>query len=404
LLISFFPRSVTKCMRVIAVTPAVPHPFGDTAAKWSFVLIRELLKRGHEVVSLTAGGDPPARVREAEQLLRQTGADGRLKFIYRPLQPSCSFLGRKIHSFRQPFSELLRDHEFMAELRRALAGGYDVLHLEQLFTGWVGLDVPRALLNIHHFEIIDWEDRRLETLGERKNLLQMTRATKQIVQQTRNMRMFSHRLLEKARTINSTARYWVLPFALDMSLYPLAPKFEAPVLGLIGSMHWLPSRSAGERLLTRIWPLVKRRVPSAKLFVAGWNAAMHLSKYLPLPDVEIAENLPHPSDFFSRVAVLAYAPSRGSGMKIKILESMAYGVPVVTTWEGVEGLDYENGVHCWVKEDDNALAEKISVLLKDCHARKRMREAARSLLDQRYSAVPVVNQMMEVYSSIAGDR
>ncbi len=349
-------------MRVIAVTQAVPHPFGDTAAKWSFVLIRELLKRGHEVVSLTAGADPSARVREAEHLLRQTGADGRLKFIYRPLQPSCSYLARKLHSIREPYSEFLRDREFMAELRRALAGGYEVLHLEQLFTGWVGLGIPRTLLNIHHFEIIDWG------------------------------------------TINPTARYWVLPFALDMSLYPLAPMVEAPVLGLIGSMHWLPSRSAGERLLTRIWPLVKHRVPKAKLFVAGWNAGKYLGKYLPLPDVEIAENLSHPSDFFSRVAVLAYAPSRGSGMKIKILESMAYGVPVVTTWEGVEGLDYENGVHCWVDEEDSVLAEKISVLLDDRQARKCMRETARSLIDQRYSARPVVNRMMEVYSIIVEDK
>jgi len=391
-------------MRVIAVTQAVPHPFGDTAAKWSFVLIRELLKRGHEVVSLTAGADPSARVREAEHLLRQTGADGRLKFIYRPLQPSCSYLARKLHSIREPYSEFLRDREFMAELRRALAGGYEVLHLEQLFTGWVGLGIPRTLLNIHHFEIIDWEKRQQVTMGQRKNLLQMSRATTQIVQRSHNMRMFSPRLLEKARTINPTARYWVLPFALDMSLYPLAPMVEAPVLGLIGSMHWLPSRSAGERLLTRIWPLVKHRVPKAKLFVAGWNAGKYLGKYLPLPDVEIAENLSHPSDFFSRVAVLAYAPSRGSGMKIKILESMAYGVPVVTTWEGVEGLDYENGVHCWVDEEDSVLAEKISVLLDDRQARKCMRETARSLIDQRYSARPVVNRMMEVYSIIVEDK
>jgi polysaccharide biosynthesis protein PslH len=391
-------------MRVIAVTPAVPHPFGNTAAKWSFALIRELLKRGHKVVSLTAGADPPARVREAEQLLRQTGADGRLKFIYRPLQPSCSFLVRKIHSIREPYSEFLRDREFMADLARALAGGYDVLHLEQLFTGWVGLDIPRTLLNIHHFETIDWENRQLETLSQRKNLLQMSRATKQIVQRSHNMRMFSPRLLEKARSINLAARYWVLPFALDMSLYALTPMVEAPVLGLIGSMHWLPSRSAGERLLTRIWPLVKRRVPTAKLFVAGWDAGKYLGKYLPLPDVELAENLSHPSDFFSRVAVLAYAPSRGSGMKIKVLESMAYGVPVVTTWEGVEGLDYENGVHCWVDEEDSVLAEKISALLDDPQARKRMREAARSLIDRRYSATPVVNQLMEVYSTIVEDK
>jgi glycosyltransferase involved in cell wall biosynthesis len=216
--------------------------------------------------------------------------------------------------------------------------------------------------------------------------------------------MFSSRLLDKARTINPCARYWVLPFALDLNLYPMGPIVKAPVLGLIGSMHWIPSRSAGERLLTRIWPLVKRRVPEAKLVVSGWNAVRYLGKYLPLPDVEIAENLAHPSEFFSRVAVLGYAPSRGSGMKIKVLESMAYGVPVVTTWEGVEGIDYENGIHCWVEEEDEALAERISLLLMNPQARKHTREAARGLIEERYSAQPVVDRMLEIYSAIAGEK
>jgi glycosyltransferase involved in cell wall biosynthesis len=387
-------------MKIIIATPAVPHPFGDTAAKWFFVLIKELLKRGHDVVSLTAGGDPRVRVCEAEQLLRQSGANGHLKFVYHPLQTDCGLLARKYYSLRQPYSEFLRDRKFMDEVRLALAEGYDIFHLEQLFTGWAGLGIPRALLNIHHFEIIDWEDRHLQCLAERKALLQMKRATAQIVRQTENMRMFSPRLLEKARSINPRAHYWVLPFALDMSQYLMPPFVQAPILGLIGSMHWVPSRSAGERLLTRIWPLVKSRVPAAKLLIAGWNSVKYLGKYLPLPDVEIKENLPHPSDFFSRVAVMAYAPSRGSGMKIKVMESMAYGVPVVTTWEGVEGLEYENGVHCWVAEEDEVLADRISLLLTNLQARQCMREAARSLIDDHYSARPVVDRLLDIYSAV----
>ena len=53
-----------------------------------------------------------------------------------------------------------------------------------------------------------------------------------------------------------------------------------------------------------------------------------------------------------------YAPSRGSGMKIKILEAMAFGVPVVTTGEGVEGLPAVDGVHAGVCEDDAGLIER----------------------------------------------
>ena len=56
-------------MKVIIVTPAVPHPFADTAARWCFVLIKELISRGHQVVCLCATGENPKIIAEAKELL-----------------------------------------------------------------------------------------------------------------------------------------------------------------------------------------------------------------------------------------------------------------------------------------------------------------------------------------------
>ena len=197
----------------------------------------------------------------------------------------------------------------------------------------------------------------------------------------------SPRVLAGAQQISARPDYTVIPFALDVSLYPLQPATADPVVGLLGSMHWFPSRSAAERLVTRIWPLVKRRVPNARLLIGGWNARRYLER-LEGPDITLVENLAHPTDFFSRVAVMAYAPARGTGMKVKVLESMAYGVPVVTTAEGAEGLACEDGIHCSIREDDDALAEAIVEQLGDDKGRRTMREAARVLVEERYSREP----------------
>jgi len=215
----------------------------------------------------------------------------------------------------------------------------------------------------------------------------------------RQIRVVSQRLLARARQINARAEYTVVPFALDVSLYPLQPATAEPVVGLLGSMHWLPSRSAGERLITRIWPRVKRRLPNARLLIGGWNARRYLER-LQGPDITLVENLAHPTDFFSRVAVMAYAPARGTGMKVKVLESMAYGVPVVTTAEGAEGLACENGVHCSIREDDEGLAEAIVSQLSDDTSRRTMREAARTLVEARYSREPFLAQMMALYDRV----
>ncbi len=391
-------------MKIIVVTPAVPHPFGDTAARWFYVLITELLARGHEVVALAVTEEREERISEAKQWLSKQGAKsgGRLTLHCHRLQVDSFALRRKWQNLVRPRSEMIQDSALTGLLARELAKGYDVLHLEQMSTGWFGLGVPRALLNVHFFDVIDWAEKENMGFGERKELWQARRATRHLLRGIQNIRLLTPRLKETAESINpnSNSRYWVVPLALDPALYDLQPPAAQPVVGLIGSMHWEPSRSAAQRLITRIWPLVKRDCPEAKLYIAGWNAAKHLQKYASGQDLTLEENLAHPSNFFSKAAVMVYAPSRGSGMKVKVMEAMAYGVPVVTTWEGVEGIDYENGRECWVAETDEDLAGKVSRLLANSVERRQMRDAARVLIEEHYSPRPVLDKMMEVYRQI----
>ena len=385
-------------MRIIVVTPAVPHPFGDTAARWFYVLITELLARGHEVVALAATEEPDERISEVKQWLSKRG--GQLTLHCHRLKVDSVTLRRKWQNLVRPRSELLQDSTLTGLLQQELAKGYDVLHLEQMSTGWLGLDVPRALLNVHFFDVIDWAGMQNMGFRERKALWQARRATRHLLHGINNIRLLTPRLKEMAASINPKGRYWVVPLALDTALYAMQPPAQEPVVGLIGSMHWEPSRSAAERLITRIWPLVKQGFPQAKLYVAGWNAAKYLQKHSSRQDLTLAENLAHASDFFSKAAVMVYAPSRGSGMKVKVMEAMAYGVPVVTTWEGVEGIDYQNGRECWVAETDEKLAGKVCRLLENSAERQQMREAARTLIEQCYSPHPVVDKMIAVYEQL----
>jgi glycosyltransferase involved in cell wall biosynthesis len=390
-------------VKIIVVTPAVPHPFGDTAARWFYVLITQLLARGHEVVALAVTEEADDRVSEARTWLSKYEAaktGGRLTLHCHRLKLNAGMLRRKWKNLVQPRSEMLQDLALTSLLQLELAKGYDVLHLEQMSTGWLGVDVPRALLNVHFFDVIDWAEKENMGLGEHKALWQARRATRHLLHAIPNVRLLTPRLKRMAESISPNSRYWVVPLALDTSLYELQAPVPDPVVGLIGSMHWEPSRSAAERLITRIWPLVKRGFPQAKLYITGWNAAKYLKEYSSLPNLTLTENLAHPSEFFSKVAVMAYAPSRGSGMKVKVMEAMAYGVPVVTTWEGVEGIDYENGREIWVGESDGDLAEKVCRLLASPAERQQMRDAARHLIEEAYSARPVVDKMMSVYRQL----
>lgn len=383
-------------MRIVIVSPALPLPLRETPARWLYVLVRELASRRHEVVCLVCSSEEERLAREARELLNSSTTT--VKFF--PRRADSNIVRRKWRNAWRPFGELTRVRSLKEALAGELRKGYDILHLEHLWTGWFGLGVARSLLNIHHFEIIDWEDRTHLSLLERKTLLQMWRATRLILRGTTCVRAFSERLRTKALEFAPTARCWVVPFSLDSSLYPMLPAAAEPVVGMIGSMHWEPSRWAAERLLLRIWPIVRQKRPDARLLICGWNARKYLERYLPMPGVRIEENLSDPIEFFRQAAVLVYAPPKGSGMKIKLMESMAYGVPVVTNAEGAEGLDCTDGVDCFVQEDDLGLAECVSQLLGDAEFREKLRIRARALIQERYSPERVVGQLLNVYDAM----
>ncbi|MBX6316466.1 MAG: glycosyltransferase, partial [Isosphaeraceae bacterium] len=182
---------------------------------------------------------------------------------------------------------------------------------------------------------------------------------------------------------------------------PARPR-GARVVGLIGSFGWHPTYSAGLRLLTRLWPEIKRRVPAARLQIVGRKARSALSPWAAGPDISLCENVPDTIPYFRSTDVLLYAPARGSGMKVKTLEAFALGTPVVTTSEGVEGLPAEDGVHAGLSEDDAGLIERTVALLEDPARRDRQRRAARALLESYCRPDPVLDRLEQVYATLSG--
>lgn len=383
-------------MRIVVVSPALPLPFGETAARGLYAVVREMAARRHEVACLVCSSEGQEMAEDARARLNSP----RIALKYFSLQPDANLLRRKWRNFRHPYSELAYAGKLKEALANEIKKGYDVLHLEHLWTGWLGLNLARSVLNIINLDIIDWQKRTDFSLYERKVFFQMRRATRLILRANSNFVALTERLRAKVLELAPGARCWVVPFTIDASLYSVQDDPVEPVVGMIGSMNWFPSRSAAERLLSRIWPLIKQRRPDARLLICGWNAKKYLGRLLPLPDIQVEENIPHPLDFFRRTSVLVYAPPTASGMKVKVMEAMAYGVPVVTNAEGVEGLDCANGEECFVEENDRALAERAMELLGNGDLRNRMRKRARALIEGRYSPKRVVGQLLEVYEAI----
>ena len=386
-------------LRIVVVFLEAPVPFGNAAARWYSVLLRELVARGHSVTAFAACGKA-SEMDEARRLFPSPAYDLRLYAF-----PARSGLRSKLETLRRPHSYM-----FSAELKRdlelELARGFDVLHFEQLWTGWLGLrHRDKAIVNVLSLYALDLAGAR--TAGVRERI----RRRLMLVGEARLLRAFprfftlSDRLSEAIRTANPAASVCVVPLGIDAALYRYTPDAERtgePVVSAIGSMGWYPTRSAAVRLITKLWPEIKRRVPAAKLQLVGWGARSALAEYCDLPDVIVAENVPDARPYFERTSVLLYAPGRGSGMKVKILEALAYGVPVVTTAEGIEGLPAVDGVHVGVCEDDAGLIARTVKLLGDPAAQIRQRAAGRALVESHCGPPSTVDGVEAVYRAMAG--
>jgi glycosyltransferase involved in cell wall biosynthesis len=190
---------------------------------------------------------------------------------------------------------------------------------------------------------------------------------------------------------------------LDAGQYVFIPterRPREPIISVIGSMNWYPSHSAAVRLLTRLLPAIRRNVPNTRVFIVGWHAQQALRQYLPQPGVNVFENVPDTRPFFERSSILLYAPLRGSGMKVKVLEAFAYGVPVVTTSEGVEGIPARDGIHAGISDDDAGLVDRAVNLLTNPSLQEPQRQAARALVEQHCHPRVVLDALEECYADI----
>jgi glycosyltransferase involved in cell wall biosynthesis len=110
--------------------------------------------------------------------------------------------------------------------------------------------------------------------------------------------------------------------------------------------------------------------------------------------------VPSGPGFLRGLSVLLFPLERGSGMKVKVLEAIASGIPVVTTPAGAEGIEAGEGVV--IGTNDEELAQAAARILADEDERRERGAAARAAFEQRYSPFPATEPLVELYRRMAG--
>ena len=156
-----------------------------------------------------------------------------------------------------------------------------------------------------------------------------------------------------------------------------------PVVLFQGNLGYPPNIDAAQWLATVIAPLIRVAVPAAEVRLVGRPGANVTQLHRP-GVLNVVGEVPSMEGELARASVAVVPVRYGSGTRVKILESFAHRVPVVSTTLGAEGLDVEDGVHLLLADDPEEFAAATVQLLGDLELRVRLTEAAEARYLDRY--------------------
>ncbi len=179
----------------------------------------------------------------------------------------------------------------------------------------------------------------------------------------------------------------------------LLPINEYNILSFIGPEINPPNVQGIKWFVKDIWPYLKDKDKSYKLQIIGNWSQYGINEILDgVDDVHFLGYV----DDLSKVlknSIMIVPIKAGSGIRMKILESSILGIPCVTTTVGVEGIPFENGVHCMIADDPKEFAKSI-LLLKKQELREKIRTNANSLVKEYYSIDAFKKNRLDVYKML----
>jgi glycosyltransferase involved in cell wall biosynthesis len=238
-------------------------------------------------------------------------------------------------------------------------------------------------------------------LGLRREATRFARYEAWISSQVDRMLVMSDADASALRRLNPVARVSVIPNGVDTYLLRPGPISEAGRRVLfVGSPQHPPNLDAARWLLTEIWPALHHRCPDATLTLVNMDVPPVSVLAAAQPGVRVTSQVSDVVPYY-RQADLCLVPLRiGSGTRLKILEAMALGVPVLTTQIGAEGLEVVPGLHVALAESTEMLVAEAANLLAGAGRRYALALAARKLVEERYDWDQIVKRLEAVYSEL----
>ncbi|HWE51624.1 MAG TPA: glycosyltransferase [Bryobacteraceae bacterium] len=390
-------------LKVLFVSPYPIFPPTHGGGLFMYYTLRELSRwcEVHAIVMLDYANQRAAN----EELLQYCQT---VEFYVRTADRNphlASITPHAVHEFHSPRVEWLIQ-------RQCLLHGIDVIQLEYTMLGQYGRRFKHLVCALFEHDVyfqsigralpfmrspVDKAKARFEYLRAlRFELRLLPRCDHIQVCTEENKRYVESFLPALAPKISAGMRA-----GIDAGRYPFPGGPRVPYTMLfLGSFRHTPNQVALEWFGRSVLPLIVKALPQARLLVAGSDLPPRHAFSDPANAIELLGFVNDIQPLFSTCALFVCPIRSGSGVRVKLLEAFASGIPVVSTYIGAEGLARVDGEFCSLADDPEGFATKAIQLLEDSEAAAQLAERARTEVEANWDMAVITRRLVGRYEEI----
>jgi glycosyltransferase involved in cell wall biosynthesis len=298
-----------------------------------------------------------------------------------------------------------------ALIKKLRSNQFDIVQLEGLF---MGVYIPiiknyskaKIVLRAHNVEHLIWQRHLQNEKGSLKKMY--------LSMQTKRLKRFEWEVMQQVDavvTITDIDRdvfekagfkkpYYNCITGVDVASYKEGTAVKKPkTLFHFASMDWMPNQEAVRWFLANCWSDILRAVPDAKLVIAGRHMPEEFIK-MSEPNVLVIEKVNDAKTFYKEHEIMLVPLLSGSGLRIKIIEGMAYGKAIVSTSIGAEGIECTNGKNIIIADLAKDFSSAVTTLLQHPEKVKNLETEAQIFAENVLDNSKVVNGLVNFYNKL----
>ena len=172
------------------------------------------------------------------------------------------------------------------------------------------------------------------------------------------------------------------------------------VILFTGTINYFPNTDGLKYFLKEIFPIIQREIPSIQFVIAGKNPTPEIREYSTDPQIEVTGYVKDIRECFSKASIVVVPLRIGGGTRLKILEAMAMGVPVISTSVGAEGLNLVHKQDILIADTPNQFAREVIQLCRDEVTQQRLAKNGRKLIESKYDWKAIVSSLEQTYENL----